>query len=105
MTYAVNEDGITIFDTATGNAVCVCGPVNDGSRELVVFCQERLMAHMEAVGQRDPARELLTALGLVEMANRITAYLARQSALTFPDEQVQRAFAVLIAHLLNEGAK
>jgi hypothetical protein len=24
--YAVNEDGITVFDRTTGTAVCVCGP-------------------------------------------------------------------------------
>ena len=60
-TYAVNDDGITIYDIATGNAVCVCGPDfldQDYSKFRV-----------------------------------------------WPDEQVQRTYAVLIAKLLNEGAK
>lgn len=26
MSYAVNEDGLTVYDTVTGEAVCICGP-------------------------------------------------------------------------------
>jgi hypothetical protein len=26
--YAVNEDGVTVYDRATGNAVCLCGPAS-----------------------------------------------------------------------------
>ena len=26
MSYAVNEDGITVFDVETGTAIAVCGP-------------------------------------------------------------------------------
>lgn len=24
--YAINEDGVTVYDKATGEAVCTCGP-------------------------------------------------------------------------------
>ena len=112
MTYAVNEDQITIFDTATGNAVCVCG-VPDG----FVLVPKELTGEMWSAGRRAfvPCRTRIynakttdEAFALDDVAP-MEIYRATLSAAppppTFPDEQVQRTYAVLIAHLLNEGAK